>query len=86
MRRENGINYNNNARTGKPPAHTSGAARAGGRRGRGAVMKMNETEALTAYWAAIHDLEEVLESGHKTKQEIINDLKLDDPEYVYTEP
>jgi len=49
-------------------------------------MKMNETEALTAYWAAIHDLEEVLESGHKTKQEIINDLKLDDPEYVYTEP
>ena len=38
---------------------------------------MNETEALAIYEEAIHNLEVVLVSGYQTKQEIIDDLELE---------
>lgn len=37
---------------------------------------MDEVDASIVYWNAIHNLESVLESGHRTKEEIIEDLEL----------
>lgn len=37
---------------------------------------MTEEQAAVMYWEAIHRLEQVLESGHRTKYEIIEDLDL----------
>ncbi len=39
---------------------------------------MTEEQAMEIYWQAIRMLEEVLESGHRSKQEIKDDLSLDD--------
>jgi len=38
--------------------------------------QMDEVDAAIVYWNAIHNLESVLESGHRTKEEIIEDLEL----------
>ena len=38
---------------------------------------MDELETQEAYWNAIRALEEVLESGHRTKEEIVDDLGLE---------
>lgn len=39
---------------------------------------MDEEETAIKYWEAIHTLEEVLKSGHRSKQEMIDDLELMD--------
>lgn len=41
---------------------------------------MNEEEARVKYWECIRTLEELIESGHVEKREIVEDLNLDDEE------